>query len=107
MQGDDAESLVAVQTEIVWSEFVALSGFSESEVQDLVDFGLLTPVSQDSPLVFAPALLHITQRAHRLRNDFELPPLALDLVFDLLTKIEHLERELHAFKSHQSDRIGN
>ncbi|MDH3281524.1 MAG: hypothetical protein OEQ18_10400, partial [Gammaproteobacteria bacterium] len=74
----------AEQIEAVWltedhefslAELAELSGLSEAELRELVDYGAVTPVNPDSsPWVFNGKCLLTVRTACRLRLSFDLEP---------------------------------
>jgi chaperone modulatory protein CbpM len=91
-------------TEVLWlderpelslAELAGLSGLSEAELRELVDYGALVPVEAraESP-VFRADCLVIARTACRLRNDFELDAPGLALALTLLGRIHELEAQL-------------
>ena len=68
------------QQELSLAELAALSGLSEAELYELMDYGVLVPVEPGAaPPVFHADCIVIARTACRLRSDFELdaPGLAL------------------------------
>ena len=82
------------------AELTELSGLSETELRELVDYGAITPVDPGSPRwVFTAKCLTTVRVACRLRVGFDLEPHGVALVVSLLDRIRDLEaqlRELHA-----------
>ena len=91
-------------TEAVWldeSGAVSLvqlaqtSGLTEAELRDLVEWGALEPLDQNSTeWNFGSQCISAARTARRLRTDFELEPPALALVLSLLERVQELEAEL-------------
>lgn len=76
---------------------IDVSGLSRSEIDDLVEHGLIAPSNApDQPREFH--LVHVVTvlRARRLRDDFELDQNGLTLAMTLLKRIEELEQSLAA-----------
>jgi chaperone modulatory protein CbpM len=105
----------AERTEAVWltedhefslAELAELSGLSEAELRELVDYGAVTPINPDSsPWVFNGKCLLTVRTACRLRISFELEPHGVALVVSLLDRIHELEAQLgnlHAQVPHHS-----
>ncbi|MHB8743092.1 MAG: chaperone modulator CbpM [Sulfuricaulis sp.] len=91
-------------TEVLWldehlelslSELAELSGLSEVDLCELVDYGAVAPVD---PQAASPSFLAdcvVTARtACRLRSDFELDMPELALALNLLNRIRGLEAQL-------------
>jgi chaperone modulatory protein CbpM len=92
------------QQELSLADLAALSGLSEAELRDLVDYGVIAPVdSRAEPPVFRGDCVVIARTACRLRTDFELDAPGLALALTLLGRIRDLEarlRELSAQSPH-------
>ena len=94
----------AEQIEAVWltedhefslAELAELSGLSEAELRELVDYGAVTPVNPDSsPWVFSGKCLLTVRTACRLRLSFDLEPHGVALIVSLLDRIHELEAQL-------------
>ena len=88
-------------TEAVWLddrgsvtlvELAECSGFSESELRELVDIGALAPLDPDArEWNFGAQCIVAARTACRLRNDFELDSQGLALVLSLLERVQELE----------------
>ena len=77
------------------AELAELSGLSEAELRELVDYGAITPVNPDSPQwVFQGKCLVTVRMACRLRVSFDLEPQEVALVISLLDRIQDLEAQL-------------
>jgi hypothetical protein len=97
------------QTEAVWltedhefslAELAALSGLSEAELRELVDYGAVTPINPDSPSwVFSGACLLTVRTACRLRISFELEPDGVALMVSLLNRIHELEAQVGSLRA--------
>jgi len=94
----------AKQVEAVWltedcefslAELVELSGLSEPDLHELVDYGAITPMNPDSPQwAFKGECLVTVRTACRLRASFDLEPHGVALVVSLLDRIHDLEAQL-------------
>ncbi|MGH8743774.1 MAG: chaperone modulator CbpM [Burkholderiales bacterium] len=88
------------------AEFVELSGLSEAELRELVDYGALEPANpQAEQWTFSAERVIVARTVCRLRNDFGLDMHGLALIFIYLDRIRDLEaqlRELHARLPHWS-----
>jgi hypothetical protein len=93
-------------TEVLWleehrlslAELAALSGLSESELEELLGCGAITPLA-DLPHSFGAAALHSARIARRLRDDFELDATALTVVMGLVLRVEGLEQQLREMRA--------
>ena len=97
-------------TEAVWlderqqfslAELVDLSGLSEAELRQLIDYAALLPVDAvadpgAAEVRFSADCLVIARTACRLRNDFDLDAGSLALTLALLERIRGLEAQLRA-----------
>lgn len=91
-------------TEVVWlnaldlcsfEHVLEVSGLTESELQDLVDMGLIHPTGTDPKrYYFHTESIVIARRARRLRDDFELDAQGVAVALSLLERIEGLEAQL-------------
>jgi chaperone modulatory protein CbpM len=82
------------------TELVELSGLSEAEVRELVDYGAIAPVDPDAPQwAFTGECLVTVRTASRLRSSFELEPHGVALVISLLDRIRELETELGSLRT--------
>ena len=94
----------AKQVEAVWltedrefslAELAELSGLSEPDLHELVDYGAITPLNPDSPQwAFKGECVVTVRAACRLRVNFDLEPHAVALVVSLLERIHDLEAQL-------------
>ncbi len=99
----------AEHTEAVWltenqefslAELADLSGLSEAELRELVDYGAVTPVNPDSsPWVFNGKCLLTVRTAYRLRIGFDLEPHGVALIVSLLDRIHELEAQLGSLRA--------
>ena len=99
----------AEHTEAVWltedhefslAELAELSGLSEAELRELVDYGAVTPLNPDSsPWVFNGQCLLTVRTAYRLRISFDLEPHGVALMVTLLDRIHELEAQLDRLRS--------
>jgi chaperone modulatory protein CbpM len=77
------------------AELAELSGLSEGEVRDLVEYGAIAPVDPDAPQwIFKGYCLVTVRTACRLRLSFDLEPHGLALVLSLLDRIRELEMQM-------------
>jgi len=99
----------AEPTEAVWltedhefslAELAELSGLSEVELRELVDYGAVTPIDPDSsPWVFNGRCLLTVRTACRLRISFDLEPHEVALIVSLLDRIHELEAQLGGLRA--------
>jgi chaperone modulatory protein CbpM len=78
-----------------------MSGLSVAELQELVEYGLLTPAggSASEPLFHAGCVPSL-RRASALRARFDLDLFVLGLMFSQLEHIELLEQQLRTLRAH-------
>ncbi len=96
-------------TEAVWleerpelslEELTELSGLPEEVLRELVDCGVLVPISaQASEWRFTSGYVATVRTASRLRTDFDLDANALALVIRLMNRIEELEAQIRALRA--------
>ena len=92
------------QADVVWldahcecsiAELARLSGLSEAELRELVDYGALAPMNpQDAEWTFSGEIVLTVQAAGRLRDDLELDTQTLALTLTLIRRIRELEAQL-------------
>ena len=86
--------------ELAFEELCELSGLSEAELRELVDYGVLAPVDPDARRwAFGADRLIVARSARRLRQDFDLDPHAVALVVALLERVRDLEEELRDLRA--------
>ena len=86
--------------ELSITELLELSGLSAHELQELVDYGALTPLHGAAPpLVFASHCLLTVRTATRLQQGFELEPHGLAMAVSLLERIRDLEAQLEQVRA--------
>ena len=103
MQSETYHALWLDRSQLVSiSDLVDLSGLTESEVQELVEFGALVPVNfEDIPWSFSADCVVTVRKASRLRDDLELDAHAVALALTLLEQIRTLEAELARLRAQQ------
>ena len=96
MASEPAEALwLTEDCEFSMEELTHLSGLSETELRELVDYGAITPVdAASSQWVFKGRHLTTVRTVCRLRIGFELEPHGVALVVALLERIRDLEAQL-------------
>ncbi|MBC7788193.1 MAG: hypothetical protein H7Z18_12390 [Methylophilaceae bacterium] len=88
--------LLDEQNEVSFQELADLSGFSNDELQLLVQSGALIPVSSREDSWFFSSHYVISIRTlSRLKQDFELEPNSLGLMLVFLNRIRTLEYQLN------------
>ena len=96
-------------TEAVWldehqqfslAELADLSGLSQAELRQLIDYEALVPADPGAPEArFGADCLLLARTACRLRNDFDLDTGGLALTLKLLDHIHSLEAQLRALEA--------
>ena len=91
-------------TEVVWlhehyalsvNQLAELSGLSEQEIHELVDYGVMTPIDTHADQRSFDAQYIVAARtARRLRDDFDLNIHGVALALSLLDRVHELEAEL-------------
>ena len=91
-------------TEVFWlhehdalsvNELAELSGLSEAEINELVDYGAITPIDTDAhQRIFAAHCIVPARTARRLRDDFDLNTHGVALALTLLDRVSDLETQL-------------
>ena len=106
MQTDLRDVLWLSQAETVSiTELAGLSGLTEAEVRDLVDYGALAPTNaEDGQWIFSANCVVTLRRACRLRSDLELDLHALALTLTLIEQINQLEAEVVQLRAQQPRR---
>lgn len=83
---------------ISWQQLVDSSGFSQNELSELIDYGVLIPtntrITQPTQWTFSAHCIVALKTANRLRHDFELDPHALALTLKFIERIHELEAQL-------------
>jgi hypothetical protein len=85
---------------VIFAELVSVSGLTAAEVQELVDFGVLTPEPPPSDAVttqqwsFPEQALELARLAGSLRTDFELNPAGLALLLTYRERMVELQRRV-------------
>lgn len=93
----DSSQLVSI------SDLVDLSGLTEREVHELVEFGALVPLdAEEIPWRFSADCVVTVRKASRLRDDLELDSHAVVLALTLLDRIRALEAQLVQARAQQS-----
>jgi len=88
------------QHELLLEELCELSGLSETELRELVDYGVLAPIDSDAQhWTFSADRLIVARSARRLRKDFDLDPHGVALAVTLLERVRDLEAELRDLRA--------
>jgi hypothetical protein len=88
------------QHELLLEELCELSGLSETELRELVDYGVLAPIdSHAQHWTFSADRLIVARSARRLRRDFDLDPHGVALAVTLLERVHDLEAELRDLRA--------
>lgn len=83
------------QCECSFAELVRLSGLSETELRELVDYGALAPTNpQEAEWTFSGDFVVTVRAAGRLRDDLELDTQTLALTLTLIQRIRELEAQI-------------
>jgi hypothetical protein len=83
------------ECEFSFLELVELSGSSDEELRELIEYGAITPVNPESPQwMFPGQCLPTVRAACRLRVSFDLEPHGVALVISLLDRIRDLEAQI-------------
>lgn len=72
-------------------ELSQASGLSCADVQELVEYGALVPLSTTQGLTFSPSCLVPVQAVARLRSDFDLDLFTVGMLLGYIEKISALE----------------
>jgi chaperone modulatory protein CbpM len=92
--------------EVSFVELVQLSGLTENELRELVEYGALAPKrTEAAQWIFSGACVVTVRAAQRLRRDFELDLNALSVAMGLLERIHALEAELRALHAQRPQRF--
>ena len=84
-----------------FSDLSAACAISVAELQELMEYGALTPLGACDPEpVFATSCLQPLRTAGRLRRDYDLDLFVVVILMDYLLRIESLESELLSVQAH-------
>jgi chaperone modulatory protein CbpM len=82
-------------------ELARACGLSAAELDELVEYGALTPLHRDQPeRVFSAECVLPLRAAGRLRKDFELDLFSVAILLSYLHRIDELEREVKSLRAH-------
>ncbi len=101
MKAELTEALwLSERREFSLSEFIELSGLSEEELRELVDYGALEPADpRAEQWTFSAERVIAARTACRLRHDFDLDLHGLALILIYLDRIRDLETELRDLRA--------
>jgi chaperone modulatory protein CbpM len=101
VKAESAEAIWLTEDhEFSLAELAELSGSSEAELRELVDYGAVAPIDPDSnPWVFNGKCLLTVRTACRLRIGFDLEPHGVALTISLLERIHDLEDQLSSLRA--------
>lgn len=89
------------------TELAEMSGLSEAELHELVDYGAVTPIDPEAaPWMFTGRCLLTVRTACRLRISFDLEPHGVALIVSLLERIHGLESQLGSLRAQLPRRRG-
>ncbi len=94
------------QHELSLTELVVLSGLSESELHELVDYGVIMPADPNATQwIFHTDCIVVARTACRLRKDFELNAQGMALALSLLDRVHDLEAQLRELRAQLPQRL--
>ncbi len=86
--------------EVSLAELAQLSGLTEAELRELVEYGALVPNDpRESQWTFSGACVATVRTAYRPGESFDLDPNTLSLALGFLERIHALEAELRALRA--------
>ncbi len=92
--------------EVSLAELAQLSGFSETELREFVEYGTLVPNDpREAQWTFSGECVVTVRTAYRLRESFDLDPNALSLALGFLERIRALEAELRSLRAQVPQRV--
>jgi chaperone modulatory protein CbpM len=102
-------------TEVFWlhehhalsaNQLAELSGLSESEINELVDYGAIAPMDTDGEQrTFEAQCIVAAKTARRLREDFDLNTHGVALALALLDRVRDLETQLADLRARLPRRV--
>ena len=101
MEAERAEAVWLTENhEFSLADLADLSGLSEVDLRELVEYGAIMPVNPESPQwVFPGQCLPTVRAACRLRVSFDLEPHGVALVISLLDRIHDLEAQMGSLRA--------
>ena len=88
------ESNVDVARTVTVTELAYCAGCTRSAIRELLEHDLLAPVQSEPELRFEPGSVERVRRIRRISIELEVGYPAMELVLQLLDRIEELERRL-------------
>ena len=102
-------------TEMLWldehhelslKQLAELSELAESDLQELVDCGVMVPIDPTAvPQTFHAECIVVARTAYRLRTDFELDAHGLAMALTLLDRVHDLEAQLREMRAQMPRRL--
>jgi chaperone modulatory protein CbpM len=101
VQAELTETLwLTERPEFSLAELAELSSLAETELRELIEYGVIAPPDPHaSQWTFTGECLITIRAATRLRNDFDLEPQGVALVVTLLDRIRALEAQLRELRA--------
>jgi chaperone modulatory protein CbpM len=88
------------QRRVPLRELADISGLSEAEVVELMEYGALAPAEgATGKLVFSVSAIFAARTARRLGEEFALEPHAIALLLAYVDRVRELESELRALRA--------
>ncbi len=96
MKLDQADAMwLDAHCECSFAELAQISGLSEADLRELVDYGAIAPNNpHEAAWTFSGDIVVTAQAAGRLRDDLELDPQTLALTLTLIKRIRELEVQI-------------
>ena len=90
------------QRRIEQAELAAMCSLTVTELDELVEYGSLTPLAAEGTSVrqFSAACVMPLREAVRLRGIYDLDLFTVSLLLGYLQRIDHLEHQLRALQAH-------
>lgn len=86
---------------VTLAELTRVCGMTEDELQELIEYGALTPLEREKEeLRFSSECVGGLRQAGRLRRDFELDMFAVAMLLEYLHRIDFLERQIKSLQAH-------
>jgi chaperone modulatory protein CbpM len=86
-------------TTITLSELAECCGMSISELDELMDYNALMPLTSTPERAFSAQWVVPLRTAARMRLDFDLDLFTVAILLDQLVQIERLEREVQSLQA--------
>jgi chaperone modulatory protein CbpM len=92
--------------EVSVTQLAELSGLSEAEIHELVDYGAIAPIDPDAVRrTFDAQCIVVARTACRLRDDFDLNTQGVALALTLLDRVHDLEAQLRDLRARLPSRV--